>query len=108
MVKMDWKVLREAAKQLSGNQLFCQSVADIKRYNNITDNEALEESIGNLVTKFPEILYLTQEELAKLVGESLDNLGVTNFDDQICNFMSEGILRVAHDAYKDRVSKISQ
>lgn len=108
MLKTDVKVLRETARRLVHDSTFCNMVAAVKRYNNISDNKQLEEAINNLVSKFPSVLYLTQEELAKVVSLSLDNAGVTNYDDQTCNFMSEGILRVAHDAYEDRVNRIKK
>ena len=106
MLKTDVKVLRESARRLIADPRFCQMVADIKRFNNISDSKELEESIGSLIKDFPAVLYLTQEELAKVVGMSLDNSGVTNYDDRICTFMAEGILRAAHNAYTDRVDRI--
>jgi hypothetical protein len=107
-MKTDVKVLRETARRLPGNREFAEMIADLKRHNNLSDNEALEESIGNIVTKFPSVLYLTQEELSNALGQSLSNLGATNYDDKICNFMAEGILRVAHHAYADRVARVAQ
>lgn len=108
MLKTDVKVLRETARRLTQDPAFCQMVADVKRYNNISDDKNLEEAISNLVTKFPSVLYLTQEELAQTVALALDTAGVTNYDDQMCRFMSEGILRVAHEAYGDRVDRIKR
>lgn len=106
MLKTDVKVLREAARRLVHDHGFCQMVADVKRYNNISDNAELEESISNLVKGYPSVLYLTQEELAQVLSLALDTAGVTNYDDQTCRFMAEGILRVAHDAYTERVDRI--
>jgi len=108
MMKTDVKVLRETARRLAHDQNFCTLVADVKRYNNISDNKELEESINTLVSKFPSVLYLTQEELARTVGLALDSAGVNNYDDQTCKFMAEGILRVAHGAYVERVDKIKK
>lgn len=108
MLKTDVKVLREAARRLVHDRNFCSLVADVKRYNNISDNKELEESISNLVSKFPSVLYLTQEELAQVVSLALDTAGVNNYDDQICRFMAEGILRVAHGAYVERVERIKK
>lgn len=107
-MKTDVKVLRETAQRLPQSRDFCEMIADLKRHNNLSDNSALEEAISSIVTRFPSVLYLTQSELANTVGSALSNLGVTNYDDKTCNFMAEGILRVAHDAYTDRVTRISQ
>lgn len=108
LMKTDLKVLRESARRLMHDQKFCQGIAEIKRYNNLSDNNELEEAVGSLVTKFPSVLYLTQEELAHVVHNALDNVGVTNYDDQTCTFIAEGILRTAHNAYSERVSRICQ
>jgi len=107
-LKTDVKVLREAARTLAFNEEFIKSVAKIKRLNNMSHNAELEESISDLVSKHPNVLYLTQSELASTIKKALDNAGQVNFDDQTCQFMAEGILRVAHDAYADRVNRIAQ
>lgn len=107
-MKTDVKVLRESARRLPGNRDFAEMVAELKRHNNLSDNNALEEAINNIVTKFPTVLYLTQEELATAVGQALSNVGAMNYDDKICHFMAEGILRVAHQSYSDRVNRIAQ
>lgn len=105
-LKTDVKVLRESARRLPGNREFCEMIADLKRHNNLSDNVALEESLEKIVTKFPSVLYLTQNELSEVIARSLSNLGATNYDDNTCSFMSEGILRVAYNAYSDRVNRI--
>lgn len=105
-LKSDVKVLREHGLQLANNAEFQRAVADVKKYNNFSDNDGLEESIGNLVGQFPSVLYLTQEELAKTISAALENAGEHNFDDQRCNFMAEGILRVAFEAYPERAHRV--
>lgn len=106
-LKTDVKVLREAARGLANNQEFCKAVSSIKRFNNLSQNNELEESITKLVQLHPNVLYLTQSELAKIIGEALNNTGQINYDDQTCSFIAEGILRTAHNAYSDRVSRIA-
>jgi hypothetical protein len=54
------------------------------------------------------VLYLTQEELSQAVAAALESAGVTNYDDNTCRFMAEGILRVAHEAYEERVDRIKK
>lgn len=106
-LKTDVKVLREAARTLAFNENFVKSVSKIKRLNNMSHNNELEEGISDLVSKFPTVLYLTQDELASTLKKSLEHAGQTNFDDQTCQFMAEGILRVAHESYTDRVSRVT-
>lgn len=107
-LKTDLKVLRETARRLADDRDFVSMVAELKRHNNLSDNEALEECLGDIVSKYPNVLYLTQEELSGLLGDALARSGVGNYDDRTCDFMSEGILRVAHGAYNERVNRIRQ
>jgi hypothetical protein len=102
------KALRTEAKDLNDDEDFCKALAELKRSNAMSDNDALEETLEGIVTKWPSILYLTQEELAQKISGALESVGSTNFDDHTCNFMSEGILRVAHNAYSDRVERIEK
>lgn len=114
VLSFDWKTLDTEVKVLRGkgkclvkNENFVKSIAQIKKYNNISDNNMLETSLENAVKNFPELVYVTQEELASMVKESLEMVGARNFDDNTCNFIAEGLLRTAHNAYSDRISKIT-
>lgn len=106
-LKTDVKVIRESALRLSENADFCKKVAELKRFNNFSDNEALTESLNQLVINWPSVLYLTQEELARTISEALEITGEVNYDDDTCRFMAEGILRVAHSIHPDRVQRLS-
>lgn len=101
------KVLRGNAKNINEDQVFVKAIVDLKRYNNISDNTALEETLEAIVSRWPNLLYLTQDELSTKVSEALEMANVTNYDDQSCQFMAEAILRTAHHAYTDKVRKIS-
>jgi hypothetical protein len=102
------KALRTEAKDLNDDEDFCKALAELKRNNAMSDNDALEETLEGIVTKWPSVLYLTQDELAQKISGALESVGSTNFDDHTCNFMSEGILRSAHNAYSDRVARIEK
>lgn len=97
---------RAASKGLGENTEFCSAVAHLKRQNTFNDSNALQETLENIVTQWPNVIYLSQSELSKMLGEALETAGVKNYDDQICNFMAEGILRTAFDVHKDKVEKI--
>jgi hypothetical protein len=114
ILSFNWKTLdhevktqRAKIKRLAEDTNFCKAMADLKRYNNISDNTALEETLEKIVSMWPDVLYLTQTELAEQIGAALETAAVKNYDDQTCEFMAEGILRMAHHAYTDRVRKIS-
>ena len=93
--------------KISEDQMFVKAMADLKRYNNISDNVALEETLEAIVSKWPNVLYVTESELAKQIASALELANVKNYDDSTCNFMAEAILRTAHNVFTDRVKKIS-
>lgn len=105
-LKTDVKSIREQAQGLAANEDFQKLVSLLKRSNNVSDNEKLEENLHNIVGQFPHVLYLTQTELAKVIGEALSAVGTNNYDDRICNFMAEGILHTAMSSYPERVARI--
>jgi hypothetical protein len=105
-LKSDLKVIREHGLRLVNDKNFQRAVAEIKKLNNISDNDALEESIYKLINNYPSVLYITNEELAKNIKSALETIGESNFDDSTCVFMAEGILRTAYESYPERVNKI--
>lgn len=113
LLSFNWKVLdheikysRSGAKNLQNEAAFAKAIAELKRYNAVSDNAALETTLENIVARWPQLLYLTHQELSERIAMALDNAGVQNYDDQMCEFMAEGILRMAHHAYSDRADKI--
>jgi hypothetical protein len=100
------KVLRDGSKKLAESVDFCKTIAELKRQNAFEDAVALEENLDTIVSRWPEVVYLTEEELSKMVGEALEIVDVSNYDDQVCQFMAEGILRTAHRIHKDRVDRV--
>lgn len=114
ILSFNWKTLdtelkyvRGNVKKLAENQTFVKAMADLKRYNNISDNTALEETLEAIVSRWPDVLYITESELAQQIATALETANVQNYDDQSCAFMAEAILRTAHHAYTDRVRKVS-
>jgi hypothetical protein len=102
----EMKVLRGNAKFLGENMEFCKAVADLKRNNAMSDNTALEESLEKIVGQWPGVIYLTEAELADTIKRALQTVKATNFDDQTCAFMAEGILRNAYGVHADKAEKI--
>ncbi len=104
----DLKILRSSAKTICENAEFCKAVANLKRQNALSDMVKTQEAVEDIVSQFPGVLYLTQIELAKIIAEALESVNATNYDDEMCDFMSEAILRTAHETYTDRVEKVNQ
>lgn len=113
VLKFNWKTLntdvvvkRGASKKISENQEFTKEIAELKRFNALSDNQAVEESIEKISTKHPEVIYLTEAELAGQIKRCLESVSATNYDDETCRFLAEGILRTAHENLVDRVAKV--
>ena len=111
--RASWRSLNASTAELRNkvptfveNQEFCKAVATLKRQNAFADAQGLEEALDNIVKSWPEVLYATQSELANIISEALQVVGVKNFDDETCEFMAEGILRKAHDAYSEKVAQV--
>jgi hypothetical protein len=102
------KVLRSSMKKISEDQVFVKAMADLKRYNNISDNTALEETLEAIVSRWPNLLYISETELAEQITLALESASLSNYDDATCSFMAEAILRTAHNAFTDKVRKIGQ
>ena len=106
-LKTDVQVLREKGQRVWLEANFQELVSQIKRLNNLADQDSLTEALDQLVTQYPVVLYLTQSELAEVVAEALKAKNAKNYDDQVCEFIAEGILRVAFKAYPERVNKLA-
>lgn len=102
------KVLRSSMKKISEDQVFVKAMADLKRYNNISDNAALEETLEAIVSRWPNLLYISESELTEQITLALESASISNYDDATCSFMAEAILRTAHNAFTDKVRKIGQ
>jgi hypothetical protein len=100
------KSLRESARGLHADHTFAKAMTDLKRQNAFSDNHGLQEVLENIVQAWPQVLYVGQAELAHMIGESLAFANADNYDDEMCNFMAEGILRTAHTAFKERANQI--
>lgn len=113
ILEFDWntlnhkvKYLRNGAAKLSENAEFCKAVSYLRRQNALSDNQALEECLDDIVKNHSSVLYVTQSELTKIVSEALEMAGEHNYDDQTCEFMAEGIMRHAHEVYSEKVEQI--
>lgn len=113
VLSFDWKTMntdvvvkRRKSKEIHENEEFVKAVAELRKLNALSDSKALETSMENAVAKFPGMVYLTEGELARSVKTALESANETNFDDETCGFIAEGLLRTAHDTFADRISKI--
>lgn len=113
ILSFNWKTLNHElstkrcnCKKMKENLEFGKAVSNLKRQNSLSDQNGIQEALAEIIHRWPDLIYLTQTELSKIVGESLDNQDDKHYDDDVCNFLAEGILRTAYDSYKDRVEKV--
>lgn len=113
MLQFNWKTLqtdvvvkRKNSKSVCENANFVKDIVDIKKQNALSNDKGLEESLERTVSNWPQILYLTQNELTEQVKKSLETAGAANYDDSTCEFIAEGLLRTAFETYTDRVARI--
>jgi hypothetical protein len=97
---------REKAKMVVREGNWVKAVTDIKRFNALSDSESLQNAFENIAAAWPQLLFLTESELATNIKITLENSGATNFDDNTCMFLAEGVLRTSHKAYTDNVGRI--
>jgi hypothetical protein len=108
MLDTELKVLRGKMKTVHEDAAFCHAMADLRRANSLSDNVKLEQVLEAIATKWPEVLYLTQTELASEISQALESVGESNYDDEMCIFFAEGILRTATNAFSERVNRIAR
>jgi hypothetical protein len=99
------KTERNNAKKLHENSDFVASISLIKKLNNLMDNQ-LEEAIEETVSRWPNLIYLTKNELSNIIETSLESAGITSFDDKLCDEISESLLKSAHLAYTEKTEAI--
>lgn len=100
--------VRLGLEMIHEHQGFVKAMLDLKRFNNVSDHNSIETCLENITAAFPNLIYLSESELALKIRETLELANSNNFDDDTCSFMAEAVLRSAHATYSDRVSKITK
>jgi hypothetical protein len=98
-----YKVLAESFNQQSN---WLKAVNDMRRFNAMSDNTQLQNCFENVIGAWPNLLYLRREELAHKINEALSMSSASNYDDDTCAFLADGVIRTAHKAFGDKVNKI--
>jgi hypothetical protein len=113
ILKFDWKTMntdlvvkRREAKRIHESGEFAKAASELRKFNAFSDNKSLENAMENAASRFPGVVYLTESELAGRIKSALQANGDSNFDDEACRFIAEGLLRTAHESFIDRVTKI--
>lgn len=83
-----------------------RAINDLKRYNALSDNQGLQNCFENVAAAWPDLLFLTKDELSARINETLETSGANNYDSDTCEFLADGILRTAHKAFSENVCKI--
>ncbi len=102
----DVKVLREQVLNLSSDQNFMRAMSDLKRENALSDNKSMQTVLEHIVAAWPNLLFVTATELSNMISEALKATNASNYDDSVCEFLAEGILRTAHKTYSEKVERV--
>ena len=97
---------RGCAKEMKSEANWVRAVNDLKRFNAMSDHASLQTAFENVASAWPNLLYLTPDELAATINETLENSGASNYDSNTCVFLAEGILRTAHKAFAEHVGRV--
>ncbi len=108
MLDTELKVCRGKMKTVHEDTSFCRAMSDLRKTNALSDEAAMQNVLEAVVTKWPELIYLTQGELSKRIASALETVGESNWDDEMCDFLAEGILRTATTAFTERVNRVAK
>jgi hypothetical protein len=108
MLDTEVKVLRGKMKNVQEETAFCRAMSDLRKTNALSDENAMQEVLEAVVRRWPEIIYLTQAELSQKIGTALESVGESNYDDEMCDFLAEAVLRTAVSAFSERVTRIAR
>ena len=88
--------------QNENNQKFVQKIMDVKHYNNMEDAEQLSESLVDIVTSNPAIIYVSKNELKEMVSRIFQNQETDGWDEDLCEDIAFGLRKLAYNTYLDR------
>jgi hypothetical protein len=108
MLDTELKVSRGKMKTVHEDTSFWRAISDLRRTNALSDESAMQGILEAIVTKWPELIYLTHSELSQRIGAALESVGEENWDDDVCDFLAEGILRTATSAFSDRINRVAR
>lgn len=106
MLDSEVKVLRGKMKQVQEDSSFCHAMSDLRKANAISDEAAVLNVIEAVVRKWPDLVYITQKELASSIATALEAVNCTNYDDEVCEFLAEGLLRTATEVFSEKIERI--
>ena len=113
LLKFNWDTMntdvvvkRSNGKKINENNEFVKEIVELKRANALSDNKAFGELLESISTKYADCVYLTEGELANQIRLCLEAASASNYDDETCRFLAEGIIRTIHENFVDRVAKI--
>lgn len=95
-----------AKKELDEN--FISNIVRIKRSTNAQDSNTLSETFMDLITTYPEITYVSCEELTEMTKRVLRNSNEKNWNEELCHDIALGLRKLAHKTYSDKVYEVAK
>lgn len=102
------KVKKERKKiaDKENDESFEDEIVDIKRKNNEKDEKGLSETLVDIISKNPSIIYVSKNELKEMVSRILGKRNEKNWDNELCEDIAYGLKKLAHNTYTDQAYDI--
>jgi len=102
------KVKKERVKlaKKEDDKEFEDEIVDIKRKNNEKDEEGLSETLVDVISKNPSIIYASKNELKEMISRILVKKNEKNWDEELCEDIAYGLKKLAHNTYTDQAYDI--
>ncbi len=96
------KKARTKMKYKEDDKDFEESIVSLKRNNNAKDEESLEDTISEIVSSNPQLIYISKNELKEMISRILTKREEKNWDEDLCEEIAFGLKKVAHNTYADQ------
>ena len=96
------KKARDKMKDKEDDEEFEEAIVSLKRDNNAKDEESLSETLSELVSSNPYLIYVSRKELQEMISVILTRREEKNWDEKLCEDIAFGLKKIAHNTYADQ------
>lgn len=90
------------------DETYINDLVSIKKYTNAQDSGSLQEKFMEMITNYPEIVFVSCDELTEMNKRILKKSGEKNWNEELCYDISLGLRKLAHKTYSDNVYEIAK
>jgi len=81
---------------------FDDEVVKLKRDNNAQDEVGVKETLMNIVSTNPSLIYVSKNELHEMISRILTKKDEKNWNDNLCEDIAFALKKLAHSTYADK------